>query len=64
MLRLRSRCVTAESFATGFRQIDEPELSGGFDEDFGYTWDYFNEVRDFWVRAAELERFVIFTVDQ
>lgn len=57
------RYVTAESFATGFRQIDETELNGGFDEDFGYTWDYFNEVRDFWLRAAELGRHVIFTVD-
>jgi hypothetical protein len=56
--------ITEESFAEGFRQIDESELNGGFEEDFGYTWDYFNEVRDFWLRAARLGRFVIFTVDQ
>jgi hypothetical protein len=58
------RSVTEESFADGFRQIDETELNGGFDEDFEYTWEYFTEVREFWLRAAEMERFVIFTVDQ
>lgn len=56
--------ITEESFAEGFRQIDESELNTGFEEDFEYTWDYFNEVREFWLRAAGLGRFVLFTVGQ
>jgi len=56
--------VTEESFAVGFRQIDDSELNDGFEEDFGYTWDYFNEVREFWLQAAKQGRFIIFTVDQ
>ena len=56
--------ITEESFADGFRQIDKSELNTGFEEDFRYTWGYFNEVREFWLRAAKQGRFVMFTVDQ
>jgi Domain of unknown function (DUF1877) len=38
-----------------------PEWS---DEDFEYTWGWFQEVRDLWSRAAAAGRAVIFTVDQ
>jgi hypothetical protein len=34
------------------------------EEDFGYTWDWFQGVRDFWLRAATEGRFVLFTADQ
>jgi len=34
------------------------------EEDFGYTWDYFQTVRDLYVRAADGGRYVLFTVDQ
>jgi hypothetical protein len=34
------------------------------DEDFGYTWDWFQGVRDLYERAAKDGRFVLFTADQ
>jgi hypothetical protein len=34
------------------------------DEDFGYTWEYFQAVRDLYSRAAQDKRFVLFTADQ
>lgn len=34
------------------------------EDDFGYTWDSFQEVREFYTRAAEEGRFVLFTADQ
>jgi hypothetical protein len=34
------------------------------DEDFEYTWAYFEEVREFYQRAAAAGRAVVFTVDQ
>jgi Domain of unknown function (DUF1877) len=34
------------------------------EEDFGYTWDWFQGVRDFWLRADSEGRFVLFTADQ
>ena len=34
------------------------------DEDFGYTWEYFVEVRAFIQKAADAGRPVLFTVDQ
>jgi hypothetical protein len=34
------------------------------EEDFGYTWKYFQEVRDFWLRAAAESRCVLFAADQ
>ena len=34
------------------------------DEDFRYTWDWFQGVRDLYIRAAQEGRFVLFTADQ
>ena len=34
------------------------------DEDFGYTWTWFESVRDLYRKAAASGRAVIFTVDQ
>ena len=34
------------------------------DEDFRYTWDWFQGVREFYGRAAQAGRFVLFTADQ
>ena len=34
------------------------------DEDFGYTWEWFQGVRDLYIRAAQAGRFVLFTADQ
>jgi hypothetical protein len=34
------------------------------EQDLAYTWEWFIEVREFWMRAAEERRYVLFTVDQ
>ncbi len=34
------------------------------EEDCGYTWSWFQGVRDFWLRAAVEGRYVLFTADQ
>lgn len=34
------------------------------DEDFAYTWHWFQGVREFWLRAATEGRYVLFTADQ
>jgi hypothetical protein len=34
------------------------------EEDFGYTWELFQGVRDLYARAAQQRRFVLFTADQ
>jgi hypothetical protein len=57
--------ITRDEFRRGYDAIDtESYASPLSDEDFGYTWDWFQGVRDFFLRAASEERFVLFTVDQ
>jgi hypothetical protein len=34
------------------------------DTDFGYTWNWFQEVRKLWMEAASEGRYVLFTADQ
>jgi len=34
------------------------------EEDFEYTWEWFQGVRDLYVRAGQVGRFVLFTADQ
>jgi hypothetical protein len=34
------------------------------DEDFGYTWGWFEPLKEFFARAAHARRSVVFTVDQ
>ena len=41
-------------------EYDEVEIG---DEDFGYTWENFLDVRRFYKKAADSDRAVIFTVD-
>ena len=48
-----------------YDRIDPADYQGFLsDEDFDYTWGWFEEVRDFYGRAAAASRAVIFTVDQ
>jgi hypothetical protein len=34
------------------------------EEDLDYTWDWFQEVRELYVRAAAAGRWMLFTADQ
>jgi len=57
--------ITEEEFRQRYFAIDAE--SYGFplsDEDFHYTWDWFQGVRDLYTRATREERFVLFTADQ
>jgi hypothetical protein len=52
-------------FRTRYFAIDPKDYGPNFDEqDFEYTWDYFEGVRDFYQKAAVEGRWVIFSVDQ
>ena len=57
--------ITEADFRRRYDAIDPKGY--GFplsDEDFRYTWDWFQGVRDFYTRAAQTGRFVLFTADQ
>lgn len=57
--------ITEADFRRRYFAIDPK--SYGFpltEEDFRYTWDWFQAVRDLYTRAAEAGRFVLFTADQ
>lgn len=48
-----------------FLWFDLTEYEGPLDEDdFEYTWSYFNETREFFEKASRAGRAVVFTVDQ
>lgn len=57
--------VTEEQFRARYESIDPDsygmELS---DEDFGYTWEWFQGVRDLFRLAASENRHILFSVDQ
>ena len=57
--------ITDAEFRRRYFAIDPDsygvELSEG---DFDYTWEWFQEIRNFYARAAEAGRFVLFTADQ
>ena len=45
--------------------IDLTDYDGPINEDdFNYTWDYFNMTREFFMKVANTDRSIIFTVDQ
>ncbi len=57
--------VTEADFRRRYFGINQD--SYGFplgEQDFGYTWDNFQCVRDFWLHAATEGRYVLFTADQ
>ncbi len=57
--------ITEADFRRRYDAIDPN--SYGFpltDEDFHYTWDWFQGVRDLYIRAGQAGRFVLFTTDQ
>jgi hypothetical protein len=57
--------VTRDRLRAGYDRIDPADY--GFplaDEDFDYTWDWFQGLAEFYQRAADAGRAVIFTADQ
>lgn len=66
-----------QDIAMALPSITEPEFRGRYfaidvenyglplsEEDFNYTWEYFQSVREFFRRAADQNRYVLFTADQ
>ena len=48
-----------------YDKIDEEDYGFALDdEDFEYTWEYLQDSLDFWKKAAEEKRYVLFTVDR
>ncbi len=57
--------ITVEELREKYQKIDQESYPRELDEaDFGYTWDYFSGLPDFFQRASSCSRFVVFTVDQ
>ena len=59
------RGFTREQLHAGYTQITRAMYgSEPTEEDFEYTWSNFQELPEFWARAAAAGRFVLFTADQ
>ena len=57
--------ITEADLKEGNNKIDSKDY--GFDltdEDFEYTWSWFQDSLEFWRKAASEKRFVLFTADQ
>jgi hypothetical protein len=47
-----------------YQSIDTESYGAVSDNDFDYTWGWFQRLRDFFQRAAAANRHMLFTVDQ
>lgn len=57
--------ITESEFRRRYFAIDADSYGCPLtEEDFGYTWEYFQSVRELYQRAATEGRFVLFTADQ
>jgi hypothetical protein len=53
------------AFRSRYNAIDASSYDGAIDEeDFEYTWNWFQGVRELYTRAASEGRYVLFTADQ
>ena len=59
------RYSTRKEFDERYRAIDAEDYGMALsDDDCEYTWEWFQEVRRLYSRAAEAGRYVLFTADQ
>lgn len=57
--------LTEDEFRRRYFAIDQNDYDMDLDEDdFGYSWESFKDVRTLYRRAATLARHVLFTADQ
>ena len=57
--------VTKDQFRKKYDQIEPDDYGVDLsDDDFGYTWEWFESLKPFWSKAAKDGRAVLFTVDQ
>lgn len=56
--------LTEEGFARLYRTVVPPDYAPEYgDEDLGYSWDWFQEIRELYRRAAQEGRAVVFSVN-
>ena len=54
--------VREQEFRRHYFAMDPAKYEGEIGvQDFAYTWEWFQEVRRFWMRAADEGRYVLFT---
>ena len=59
------RGIDEASMRRAYFALDPDDYDHGpSEEDFGYTWDNFRDLRQFFEKAARHDRAVVFTVDQ
>lgn len=59
------QALTKAEFKRRYDQIDRESYDTELDdEDFEYTWEWFQGVRELYLRAAAEQRYVLFTADQ
>ena len=59
------RAVTKQVFRQEYFSIDQDDYGFAIgEEDYEYTWSWFQGVRELYYRAAEAGRYVLFTASQ
>lgn len=59
------RDLSESQFRGLYDAIDRDDYDGNLDEeDFSYTWEWFQNVRELYVRASDEGLYVLFTADQ
>lgn len=57
--------ITRDELQQRYFQLDPEEYGDSLSEDdFNHTWEWFDASKNFWVKASEEGRSVLFTVDQ
>lgn len=57
--------ISADQFREDYFRIDADDYGRPVDqEDFEYTWHWYQQVHDLYIRAAAANRFVLFTASQ
>ncbi len=61
--RLRERCI--DEFRQNYFRIDPEDYTFPVNQqDYEYTWYWFQGVRDLYYRAAEANRYILFSASQ
>jgi hypothetical protein len=59
------QAITAEWFRERYRSVVPADYAPEYgDDDMAYTWEWFQDVRELYARAAARGRAIVFTVDQ
>lgn len=56
--------IAWSAFRDSFAQINESDLEHSRKEDLSYSWGWCSGLREFWIKAASDERYVLFAADQ